>query len=130
MRVLLCLLITLFFLLGCTQKCKYPVYFQVSYVDPNSVITLDIDSGMAKRVAEFQEGYYMEYNKRYEIINAYCSSNDLIDVRVGLNSIYDTVFVVNPARIKGCFIGTNSKGKIKVFYDYYEGGLRGYSFED
>src|SRR5690349_14175827 len=98
-----------------TKKCEFPVYFQVSFVEPGTVLKIDIDSGSLNKQWKFNDGLHMTYEKRFEFLRAYCSSEDSILVKCSLND-QDTAFYLNRREVKGCFIGEDIDGKISLNY--------------
>jgi hypothetical protein len=114
---------------ACKSECPYPLYFQVAYIDPGTTIRVLLDNGVFEKTVTLKNGFYMSKENRYIIKENYCSSNELVKVYVKLNE-YDTTMLFNKRKIKGCFVSTNALGRIRVHYDYYDGGMGEYKFED
>jgi hypothetical protein len=101
---------------SCKEKCDYPVYIEVSFVDPGTKIWLNIDSGKVEKYYEIDDGHYMDRKDRLKLLT-YCSSDTLVPVKCKINN-YETTFVINNREVKGAFVGMGNR-KVHVFYDWY-----------
>jgi hypothetical protein len=117
-------------IISCREKCVNPVDFQVSYVDPGTTIVLELDSGRFREEFKYPKGVYFTDKNRTHLVKNYCGLCDSVFVRAILDERYDTAFYIDRTEIKGCYFGTNISGRIRVFHDYYDGGLREYRFDD
>jgi len=110
---------------ACRKKeCQFPVTFQISAVRPGTTIDLDLDSGGFKKRYNFRKAFIHGYKKSLILVDSYCSTNEKISVKVTINGKYDTLFQIDQHEIEGCFVGDKWNGRIRIFYRYYEGGLR------
>ncbi|HRG29366.1 MAG TPA: hypothetical protein PLJ00_15820 [Chitinophagales bacterium] len=108
-----------FFILevGCTKKCFNSVYFQVSAIDPNEKLTVNIDDGNFHYEKLFDDGFIMSEKKRCFINKSYCSDLEMIKVYISINNQCDTTIYINKSQVAGCLIGSTINGCPSLLFD-------------
>ncbi|HEY9009026.1 hypothetical protein [Ohtaekwangia sp.] len=99
---------------GC-NRCEHPVYFNVMSVSTDSKMVLDLDGGEVHETYTVPAGA-QDPKKPMKLLNGYCSSDSLINVKYTLNGI-DTAFVINRRQVKGCLLGDKVNGRPGVYYE-------------
>lgn len=103
--------------ISCKNNCYNSVYFQVSAIEPNETLTVNIDDGKFKFTNVFEDGFIMSDEKRSVINKAYCSDEKMIKVYISINNQCDTTIFINKSQVAGCFIGSTINGCPSLLFD-------------
>jgi hypothetical protein len=110
------------------NNCKGPITFKISAIERNERVLIKLDDGLFVFDKRFKNGFIMNENKSYTVVNGYCSENDSVKVYVSIEDNCDTVIFINKTKVQTCFIGSDMKGCPSFLYDSIPPATR-FSFE-